>query len=207
MSDPVKSLVPDGRTKKLFPKDWLEIVNLAETGVKVHKIAEIYGVHATVIYRGLQKRKVNLTAISARITAEEAEKAQSIMLDRIRETRDKDYKFTEFLQQQIVAVVVSAQKAGEALGKHLDTIKALKIALDGVRGGTDNKWRILGLDKENENADAALPELPIRALTDVETEALRSAQEVEDGGIGDEAALVEIEAELAEAPVIAEDEE
>src|SRR2546421_5660266 len=59
-----------GRKQKLFPKDWLQIVSLAEDGVKIREIAETYGVEPSAIYRGLRKRRVNLTAIA--LKAEQA---------------------------------------------------------------------------------------------------------------------------------------
>ena len=46
--------IPESRAKKLFPRDWLEIVNLAKTGVKVPVIAKKYDTDASVIYRGLK---------------------------------------------------------------------------------------------------------------------------------------------------------
>jgi len=174
--------VPDARTRKLFPKEWLEIVNLAQSGVKVADVAKTYSVDDSVIYRGLKKRGVNVTAVASRLAMEEADKHKAELLRKIRETKDKDYRFTEFLQQQIISTIVDAQKKAIGIGTRLDDIKALKIAMDGVKNGTENKWRILGLDRENADSDAALPELPIRDLTDEEVNVMRNRQEEEDGG-------------------------
>lgn len=198
MSDSIRSLVSDGRAKKLQPRDWLEIVNLAETGVKIRKISEIYGVQQSLIYKGLHKRKVNIVSIGHRVAAEEMEKTKVALLEKIRETKDNDYKFTEFLQKQIIASVVKAQKGSVSISTEMDNIKTLKIALDGMRVGTANKWLILGLNNENEKADAALPDLPIRPLTDNEIDGMREKQESDDGLLMDdsEAELDEISASL-----------
>lgn len=189
MSDTTKII------KKLFPGDWLEICSLAEDGVPVKKLAEKYDVDESVIYKGLKKRRVNIGAAQLKVEQEHANKLKLDLIARIRETKDKDYRFTEFLQTQIIKTVTDTQRAGKPLGSAIDDIKALKIAIDGVRGGTDNKWRLLGLDKENEHADDTLPELPIRELSPAEETALRDKQAAEDGlDEEDLAALAEIEA-------------
>ena len=108
------------------------------------------------------------------------------LVKRINDTKDKDYRFTEFLAQQVIHTITTAQKPTAAGGKApgiasvMDDVKTLKIAIDAIKSGTDNKFRLLGIDKENSQADAVLPELPIRTLTDNEVEAMRNQQSAED---------------------------
>lgn len=193
-------LVGSRAGKKLFPKDWLEIVNLAEQGTPVRKIAEIYSVDISVVYRGLQKRRVNLGAAAQRAAMAEAEKHRAELVKKISDTKDFDYAATQFLQKQVLNRVMEAQKKGERVGGAMDDIKALKIALDAIRTGTDNKWRLLGLDRENQDADAALPELPIRELTEDETSAMRERQRLEDGVLDpDELTLLDDEEQPEDA--------
>jgi hypothetical protein len=49
-----------------------------------------------------------------------------------------------------------------------------------VRSGTDNKWRILGLDKDNADVDKELTELPIREMSEAEIIAERDKQLLDD---------------------------
>ena len=171
-------------SKKLYEREWLEVVSLARNGTSIAKIAEIYDVHHTVLYRGLRKRGIKVGNLLAEAKEEETDRHREQLIQRITDTKEKDYKFTEFLQQQVVKVVSDAVKpTGRGAGAVLDDIKCLKIAIDAVKNATDNKWRILGLDKENQDADAALPELPIREMTSHEVDAIRNRQELEDGNL------------------------
>lgn len=172
---------PEGaRIRRLLEREWLEIVSLAKEGMSVLKIAKIYDVHHTVIYRGLKKRGVRIGSLIAEASEEELERSREETVRRIKETKDTDYRFTEALQKKIMKTVIDA---GSTPSKALDDIKALKIAIDGIRSGTNNKWRLLGLDRENEHADAVLPELPIREMTQNEVELIRNRQNLEDGNL------------------------
>src|SRR5205823_8666867 len=104
-----------------------------------------------------EKRRVNLTAIALKAEQEESQKNHRETLQRIRDTKDRDYRMTEFLQTQVIKVISEAQKAGRPVGSELDSVKALKIAMDAIKGGTANKWVLLGLDKAQEDPDAHLP--------------------------------------------------
>lgn len=169
--------------KRLLEREWLEIVSLAKEGLSPTKIAKIYDVHHTVIYRGLKKRGVRVGSMLAEASEEELDRAREETVKRIKETKDRDYRYTEALQQKLMKIVVSA---GDNPAKVLDDVKALKIALDGLKSGTNNKWRLLGLDRENEHADAVLPELPIREMTPHEVDSIRNQQKLEDGDLSQE---------------------
>ena len=169
--------------KKLFEREWLEIVSLAQNGTNVPEIARIYKVHHSLIYRGLEKRKIRVGSLVKEAAAAQAEQQKKDIIAKIQKTKENDYRFTEFLQTQIIKVVSDTQKANRPIGTCIDDVKTLKLAIEGIKSGTDNKWRILGLDKENQDADAALPELPIRQLTDKEVETIRNRQNLEDGNL------------------------
>jgi DNA invertase Pin-like site-specific DNA recombinase len=184
--------------RKLFPKEWLEIVGMAKSGVPVEKIAKSFGVQPSTIYKGLKRRNITIGAYtpSAAEVHESAERRE--LIARIKETKDKDYRFTEFLQRQVVTLIAEQQKEKRPFAAVIDDVKALKLALDAVRSGTDNKWKILGLDKENDDADKELPELPLRELTEDEIAAIRDRQIMEDGGEALEALDGEDEGEIVE---------
>ena len=174
-------------TKKLYPREWLEIIHLAKTGQKVATIAKKYDVHISVIYRGLKSRGVNLTLLAAEEDMKENAAKRAELVKRIEDTKDTDYRYTDFLQKEVVKLLMVAARptapggsVNAAIAGTMDAVKTLKIAMDAIRGGTDNKFRLLGIDKENSQADAVLPELPIRTLTDNEVEAMRDKQGSED---------------------------
>lgn len=179
-------------THKLMPRDWLEIVQMARSGVPVATIAETFQVAKASIYAGLKKRRVIIGVYTPSATQIEESSQRQEIIKRIRETKDADYRYTEFLQRQSIKLLMDAQREGRPLATTLDDLKSLKTAMEVVRGGTDNKWRILGLDKENEDTDKELPELPIREMTDAEIIAERDKQLLDDADLeAVEEALVE----------------
>lgn len=181
MSETIATHLPgDSRVRKLFANEWLEIVNLARLATPIAKIAETYGVDPSVIYRGLKKRKVRIGSALDEAAEEVRDKDRQEIIDKIRDTKQDDYKFTKFLQQQVIATIVQAQKANKPIGSAMDDVKTLKTAMDAIRAGTDNKWRILGLDKESPMEDMDLPDLPIREMTYLEVEGIRKQQAQED---------------------------
>jgi hypothetical protein len=166
--------------KRLLSSDWLEICEMARAGVPVAKIAFAHKVSAQIIYRGLKKRRVILGSGVATAAKVEDDKERAELIARIKKTRDADYRYTEYLVERGLRIQMQAQKDGLSPRVTYDDIKALKLTMDLVRAGTDNKWRILGLDKENEDADKELPELPIREMTEEEITSQRDRQLLDD---------------------------
>jgi hypothetical protein len=176
---------------KLLPRDWLEIVQMARAGVPVSTIADKFHVKRASVYAGLKKRRVvigGLTPSSAEI--EDSTERQEL-IKRIRETKDLDYRYTEFIQKTSVNLLMQAKKEDRPLSTTLDDQKALDIALKIIKNGTQNKWMILGLDRDNEDTDKELPELPIREMSQDEIVATRDQQ------LLDDAEMEDLEASLA----------
>lgn len=160
---------------------------MVKVAVPVVKIAKAYKVPPSTIYRGLKKRGVNLagyTAIAGEIL--ESEEVRKLR-ERIRDVKDKDYRHIDFLQGLVVSLIVESKKSSTPIAKNHDDIKTLKMAIDAVGNGTRSKWVILGLHRENENADQELPELPIREMSGDEVAIMRDKQLLEDETVTDEA--------------------
>ena len=134
----------DGRIKKLFPKDWLAVVELAEKGREVADIAKIYNVDKSVIYKGLRKRKVNITAAAQRAAMEQAEIDKQSLITKIRETKDFQYRSVHILEQLCVKTVLEASKTGHSLAGKQDDVRTIKLALDAVKTGFEIKWKVFG---------------------------------------------------------------
>lgn len=190
------------RPRKMAAKDWLEAIGMAKAGVPVRKIAKTFRVMPSTLYKGLKARGVTIGGWSPSATEVRGAAEREELLRRAKETRDNDFRITAYLQGKIAVVTKLEEDAAAAEGRAprysvlLDDYKALKTAIEAVKAGTDNKWRILGLDKA-ERDDGALPELPIRELTEDELSAMRDRQLLEDGL--DEERLAELaDAEAAE---------
>lgn len=172
--------------RRLTPKDWLEIVSLVKEGVPVPELAVKYKRSPQAIYAGLKARRVDLNLISARIAREENERTKVEVLKKIKDTKNNDYKMVVFLQQKAMKIVVDSSKEESpehALSRSQSDLKSIQIAMNVVTSGTAAKWKILGLDQENADADIVLPELPIRDMTGAELQALRKRQAEEAAGI------------------------
>lgn len=169
-----------GRGSSLSVRQWLEITGLAKEGISPKKIAKLFKVTPATIYRGLKKRGVRVGAYVASAKEIEQNTARDRLVEKIRHTREEDYKRTEALQQLVLTTLLKARQDNKPYSTVQDDIRTLNTAIQAIRAGTDNKWRILGLDRENEDADRTLPELPVRELTDIEVEAIRDQQELED---------------------------
>lgn len=168
---------------RLNAADWLQIVSMAKKGVPVGRIAKAFKVKPSSVYRGLRRRRVNIAATTA-VAVEEHESAErQELLERIRQTKDRDYRHVDFLQGMVISTIAEAKRAKAPIATVHDDINVLKAAIAAVGNGTKIKWVILGLDRENKDADRELPELPIREMSDVEVEALRDRQILEDDNI------------------------
>ena len=181
--------MPADSNRKLYPREWLEVVTLAKEGVSPVKIAETFKVSPSTIYRGLAKRKVRVGAYRAPASELEAKKDRDAKLERIRKAKDQAFTVVDFLEKEVVREITSAKAAGVDVGSKMDNVKTLKMAIDAINNGTAVKWKVLGLDKDTFDAEEELPELPIREMSRAEIELLRASQEIEDegGDIDDEA--------------------
>lgn len=181
---PVKGHRPSpGR--KMAAVHWLEVISLARAGVPVAKIAKSFKVKVSTIYRGLKKRGINIAGYQPIAAAVKESAERTALVERIKATKDKDYRYIEFLQQLVMTTVGDAKRAHAPMASIADNVKALKLAIDAVGNGTKVKWVILGLDRENENADLELPELPVREMTNDEVAVMRDKQILDDEAIGD----------------------
>lgn len=188
---PSMAVAPSPRAKRLLPKQWLEVVQMARSGVPVAVIADSFKVQKSTIYRGLKERHVVIGAYTTPSAQFEESKERLKLIERVRETKENDYRYTEFLQRRSIKLLMDAERDGVKASTTLEDMRALKTAMEIVRAGTDNKWRILGLDKDHEDVDRELPELPIREMSQIEIDAERDKQ------LMDDADLEDLEAELA----------
>ena len=169
------------KSVRLNAGQWLELSSLAAEGWSVSRLARHFRVHTSVVYRGLKKRGITIGSASVNANAENQKRQREELVRKIRETKDNDYKYTEFLQKKVMKIIVDAEAASRPISVVMDDVKTLKVAMEVIRGGTENKWRILGLDKVAGEDGKEPEELPIREMTDMEVEALRDRQAMEDG--------------------------
>ena len=124
---------PKPPKKKLFEREWIEIVSLAQNGTSVPEIARIYKVHHSLIYRGLEKRKVRVGSLAKEAAQAQSEQDKKDIIAKIKKTKENDYRFTEFLQTQIIKVISDTQKKNKAIGTCIDDVKTSNWRLKASR--------------------------------------------------------------------------
>jgi IS30 family transposase len=97
---------------RLLAHEWLEIVQMARSGVPAATIAKHFNVTTSTIYVGLRKRRVAIGAYSTPSAEFEESQERKELLKRVRETKENDYKYTEFIQRRSVKLLMDAEKDG-----------------------------------------------------------------------------------------------
>jgi len=197
---------PGGTRPRLSGAQWVEVVSMARAGVPVGKVAKIFKCKPSTIYRGLRKRGVNLAAYQAVVHEVQESAERRELIERVKKTKDGDYKLIDQVQKIIAHKVAEAQTGRSTYAEIADPVKTLKIAIDAIGNGTKIKWMILGLDKMNENVDLELPELPIREMSPDEVAALRDRQILEDENLNN-VEVFDDDDEIEDDGVIAEGDE
>jgi predicted DNA-binding protein YlxM (UPF0122 family) len=179
----IRKPTPGAAKRRLTGAQWVEVVAMIRANVPVDKIAKAFKVKRSTIYRGLKKRGINLAAYQAVATEVQESAERRELIEKIRTTRERDYKHIDLLQQLSMNHIAEAKRDKRPYASIADDIKTLKTAIDAIGNGTKIKWMILGLDKATESPDMELPELPIREMTQDEVLALRDRQILEDENI------------------------
>jgi hypothetical protein len=110
--------------------------------------------------------------------AEEIAKAHvedtAILVARIRETKEEHYKMVSGLGKLTWQEIVNAKTSGVPFAASLPNLKALETAINNIKKVREEKWSLLGLDKEDVSEDEGLPDLIVSELTADQVEQLRS---------------------------------
>ena len=199
----IVSPVSDPSKKRLSPVQWLEIVSLAKSGTSVTAIAEQYDVQRSSIYRGLEVRGVKVGELQAAAKREQEEIDRKKLVEKIRKTKEDGLKRVEIIEGLTMKYIVDAHNSdGKNIRDVEDDIKTLDKAMSIIVKGNSAKWRILGLDKENENTGEILPEIVVREITEFEVAEIRRRQRTENSDLSAEEleliAETEIKAALAD---------
>lgn len=186
MTSTPEEVLRKGKKKTLSARQWSEIVNLARNGKAQSDIARIYDVSPSTITRGLQNRNVKVGDLLEEARRNEEIRERERVVEEIKKVRKNAVQRIELIENQTLLVFKRAGEEKKPIGSFLDDFKALKLAGDIFARGQDVKHRALGMDKENSDADAAVPELVVRRMTDEEVITIRDKQVQSEGEISPE---------------------
>lgn len=164
------------RKRRLTSAQWLEIVALAKTGLPTSEICERFSISKTAFYRGLEQRGCSRATLKKQQQQYAADKDRQELIQNIRATRRDSFKRIEAMERLAVSTIGKQAQRGLPLSEVSGDIKVIERAMNIITRGTSAKWKILGLDKENANADETMPELIVRELTQEEIIHIREEQ-------------------------------
>lgn len=205
------SEMEEKKQTRLSQAEWIEIVSLFQSGVAISEIADRFDMAKSSIYRGLERRGFSSKEIARKSKEELDRKEHEKLVEKIKKTKEDSYSRIEAIERIAVSLVMKqAKKAQDHTGAISDSgvgkigevegdLKALDKAMTILTKGLTSKWVILGINKENAEADVTVPELIVRELTSVEIETIRRKQRTENDDLSaEEMALIESETELDE---------
>lgn len=201
-------------TKRLTHKKYTSAVLLWELGN--HSLAEICSAidYNNPHYLGKKMRLAGVVKGSRAKETEEAarvevtksvQKDALVLAQRIKDSKEDFYQLNSFIRRAIRSKLAQVVKDQMLFSTIYGEIKTLKLAQDLLSGGTDQAWKLLGLDKDF-NADDEMPRLVITELTAKEVEEIQ--REPTDADLEDpdlQEADVDLE-EGEEAPIDEDDE-
>ncbi len=178
---PRTKLTPPKRPTKM---KWAEAESIWEAGLMTRKnLAEKMGVSERSITRHMSDRGLiqGSKAKDSKDRMAEAIKQSSlddvaILAARIRETKEQHYKLADNFAKLTWEEILKAKRENLPVSTATNNLKALDIAFTTIKRVREEKWAVLGLNKEDEQEEDGLPELVVSEMTAEEVEAVRNAK-------------------------------
>ena len=181
-----KQEAPRQKHTRLTNKQWAEATALWELGdVTLQDLSEKFGPAPETFSRKFKKLGVKRGS-KAKEHAKEIKKAvqeasvdeTAVRATRAKKTKDDHYKWSEVISKAAMGEYLKAMQEGRAVSTTLPNLKALDKIMDILKKARDERWIVLGLDKDDVGIED-LPDLIIRELTADQIAELR------DGGMDD----------------------
>lgn len=186
--------------KRVTDEQWQEITDKYLLGASAKELSEEYDVaESTISTRftrlGISKRLTTaLAAPTPIVPASSSHSASALpsiptgteltaeeVTQRIRTVRQAGY-YDALQLQQIIRATISALPTPTSIRESAAIAKTVESLTNSLGKVYRVAEKALQMDRENADADAILPELPIREMTDIEVRIIRHRQELEDGG-------------------------
>lgn len=172
---------------RLTDAEWERVKALWESGtVKLRELAEEFGVRIDSLQKRLKAEGVVKGARAYEQGEAVREKVKSDaerQVERIGHTKEQHYQYTEALAKLTMQTVLDARSGHKSFGSVDADLAALGKAMKVIALARQERYALLGLDKEDANPDE-LPELLVSELTPDQIEKIRRGMEqnhVDDG--------------------------
>lgn len=168
-------------------KQWAEAEALWESGdVTLDQLAAKFSRNRSTFQRYFTDKGIKRGSSAAEhakgvkeAVAAAAIDESTVLASRIRETKEEHYKMASGLSRLIWSEVLKAREGGHAMATILNNVKALDVVATALKKTREERWAILGLDKEDFLDEDGLPELVVSELTAEQVEALRARDETD----------------------------
>ena len=172
---------PREKKSRLTPAEWATIEEMWASGaITLEQISEQFLVHPTFVSRELSKRGIKKGVKSKELAAAATEKVKETLIDihaqkirRVAETKDEHYQFAQTLAKLTFQIIANKVKNKQSISGARDDIRAIKDAMMTIAIARDERFRVLGLDKD-ENTGDEIPALIVTEMTAEQIEAIRN---------------------------------
>ena len=185
---------------KLSSSDWDALIRIYSCGgATLFELSATHGVSVSAIMsharaRGATRRGTLPPAAAVRAVSSTAKTASGITTgivprslatteDKIRETNEAAYADATAIQN-LLRIALAALPAPASPAELSAVVRCADQAANTLDRCNKIRRQVLRMDRENNAADAMLPELPIIEMTQLETEAMRAQQAREDRELG-----------------------
>ena len=177
------------------------------------ELCKQYGLEFKAFMRRMNQKGIengqNIKDYNRKIQAEleeAAERKAKLIVERAEETREEHYRWASGIAKLTFAEVAKAKQDNIPMGHIRQNLQSLETAMKVLKMAREERFAILGLDRDDGEEGDDMPELAITELTSEEIEVLRSRgapeEEEEDGGvvlIGDDLSQLDQEEEDGDA--------
>ena len=177
---------------RLTASQWREIEMLWESGeVTLKDLSAKYGKHIDTFSTHFRKLGIKrgskaeeLRRVAEEVAKQQARDEASIISERIKDTKEQHYKMADAIGRLVFKEILDVRnKPGGKFREIKSDMQALFVAMDTLKKVREERWAILGLDKDVVDQDS-LPELVMSTMTPEQAQALRNAQDEDDDLMG-----------------------
>jgi transcriptional regulator with XRE-family HTH domain len=190
--------------KHLTPAQRAQCVHLFKAGkMTAEDLARRYGKARETIERLLRKSNAKFGEDVHKVEQKIQETLGKALVDeaaeiaqKVRDTNDEHYRMSTMLAKLTWSTLVEARQAKRAVGTTLQDMRALQSAANVLKITREERYAVLGQDREKPPGDQDIPSLVVSELTAEQIEKLRS------GGlnIDEEGAAMAIDDVVADLP-------
>lgn len=106
------------------------------------------------------------------------------LAERIKDTKEDHYKYATGIAKLAWQLLVKAKQDGMPVGSVTNDMKALQSTITILRMAREEKYAVLGIRPEDDDADKPLPDLVIQELTQEDIQAMHSQSVITNEDMG-----------------------